>query len=555
MVPSLGVDGADADAVQLFVERAQAVHPGFSLDDEAAAEAVAVICRRLDGIPLAIELAAARMVSMTPIDVRDRLGDRFRLLSGGRRRAERHQTLRHTVAWSYDLLTDRERFVLGRCAAFPGGFNLASITHLCDLDEYTVLDVVDSLVRKSLVTLEQLDGHARYGMLETIRQFATEHLAATDTIAEVWDRHARYFAAQAVAHWDIWDGPRIRVALDWVDVEFANLRAGFRWAADHHDVEVAAAIAAHTTMISWIRQRYESVGWAEEILQAATATKLVQLPRLYTAASLCLYAGRPDAAVAYAETAAELETDPRYDPFPTGHATNWAGPLHVHRSRRDVGQHGRRPAPGLRRTLGGALKTWVLPAVGRAEEARTLADDALAAARGHGNPVWITVALAGHGRAFADTDPARARRALVVDPNLARREPARPPRSLRRVRCGRTGSRPRRHRPSPAAAGLRPRRLPPGRGPQPSASPSHTWPYFFDRTGPPTAAATLYGASTRTESNSVVVGLPDAVSRLRSQLGHAFDASAATGAAMDFGEAVAYARQLIRVTGRSGELT
>ena len=325
-VPSLGVDGADADAVQLFVERAQAVHPGFSLDDETGAEAVAVICRRLDGIALAIELAAARMVSITPIDVRDRLDDRFRLLSGGRRRAERHQTLRHTVAWSYDLLTDRERFVLGRCAAFPGGFNLASITHLCDLDEYTVLDVVDSLVRKSLVTVEQLDGHARYGMLETIRQFATEHLAATDTIAEVWDRHARYFAAQAVAHWDIWDGPRIRVALDWVDVEFANLRSGFRWAADHHDVEVAAAIAAHTTMISWIRQRYESVGWAEEILEAATAANLVQLPRLYTAASICVYTGRPAAAVAYAETAAELETDPRYDPFPPGMPPCGRGP-------------------------------------------------------------------------------------------------------------------------------------------------------------------------------------------------------------------------------------
>ena len=216
---------------------------------------------------MAIELAAARMVSMTPQDVRDRLDDRFRLLAGGRRGVERHQTLRHAVAWSYDLLDDDERLVLGRCAVFAGGFDLAAATHLCDpFDEYTVLDVLDSLVRKSLITVEQHGGHARYGMYETIRQFAEEQLAATDNIADIRDRHARYFAAQAVAHWDLWDGPGQRVALDWVDVEFANLRAGFRWAADRHDLVTATAIAAHTTLLGQVLMRYESVGWAEEIL-------------------------------------------------------------------------------------------------------------------------------------------------------------------------------------------------------------------------------------------------------------------------------------------------
>ena len=171
--------------------------------------------------------------------MRDRLGDRFRLLSGSRRGLERHQTLRHAVEWSYDLLDDDERAVLDRCSVFADGFDLAAATHLCGddgLDEYTVLDLLDSLVRKSLVTAEQVGGHARYGMLETIRQFAEDQLAATGTIDEVRDRHARYFAEQAVAHWDIWDGPRQRVAVDWVDVELANLRAGFRWAADQGDL-------------------------------------------------------------------------------------------------------------------------------------------------------------------------------------------------------------------------------------------------------------------------------------------------------------------------------
>jgi predicted ATPase len=183
-VPSLDIaGGANSAAVELFVERAHAVKPDFAPGVGADSEAVAEICRRVDGIALAIELAAARMVSMSPQDVRDRLGDRFRLLSGSRRGLERHQTLRNTVQWSYDLLDDGERAVLGCCSVFADGFDLAAAAHLCDgLDEYTVLDRLDSLVRKSLVTSEQVGSHARYAMLETIRQFAEEQLAATGSI-------------------------------------------------------------------------------------------------------------------------------------------------------------------------------------------------------------------------------------------------------------------------------------------------------------------------------------------------------------------------------------
>ncbi|MFN0027214.1 MAG: ATP-binding protein [Acidimicrobiales bacterium] len=115
-VPSLDVsDGADSAAVELFMERARAVNPGFGMRSEADAAAVMEICGRLDGIALAIELAAARMVAMSAQDVRDRLGDRFRLLAGVRRGLERHQTLRHAVGWSFDLLEDTERAVLQRC--------------------------------------------------------------------------------------------------------------------------------------------------------------------------------------------------------------------------------------------------------------------------------------------------------------------------------------------------------------------------------------------------------------------------------------------------------
>ena len=200
-VPSLDVAaGAGSAAVELFVERAQAVNPAFVLDNEADTTAVIEICRRLDGIALAIELAAARMVSMSPQDVRDHLGDRFRLLSGSRRGLERHQTLRQAVQWSYDLLSDDEQTVLDCSAVFADGFDLAAATEVCpadELDDYRLLDLLDSLVRKSLVTVQRDGGHARYGLLETIRQFAEDRLASTGAITDVRDRHSRYFARLA----------------------------------------------------------------------------------------------------------------------------------------------------------------------------------------------------------------------------------------------------------------------------------------------------------------------------------------------------------------------
>ena len=139
------------------------------------------ICRRLDGIPLAIELAASRMASMTAGEVRDRLDDRFRLLVGSRRGLERHQTLRHAVAWSYDLLDDAEKSLLERCSVFAGGFDLQSACAVGGFDgsdDYAVLDLLDALVRKSLLVADRSSGRTRFSMLETIRQFAEEQLVA-----------------------------------------------------------------------------------------------------------------------------------------------------------------------------------------------------------------------------------------------------------------------------------------------------------------------------------------------------------------------------------------
>jgi hypothetical protein len=565
-VPSLDVAaGVGSAAVELFVERARAVVPGFGLGDPDDAAAVIEICQRLDGMALAIELAAARMVSMNPAEVRDRLGDRFRLLSGSRRGLARHQTLRQAVGWSYDLLGEDERTVLQQVSVFAGGFDLAGAVAVCGSeDEYALLDVVDALVRKSLVTAEQVSGHTRYGLSETIRQFAEEQLAATGTIGEIRDRHASYFARLAVAHWGMWDGPGQRVALDWVEVEFANLRAGFRWAADQDDLATAAAIAAHTAMLAQPLERYEPTGWAEEILEAATAAELAQLPRLYTAASFCMYTGRPEAAVGYAQAAVALRADPRFDGFDPAWASYGEGLAHLF-----AGRLGRfieicanlaaQPGPGY--VLGQCGLLHALTMAGRAEEARAIAEDTLARARAHANPYCITLALYGSGLAFAQADPARALR--VLRDGLAYAQEHRLP----FLQGGM----------APVAAGLealhgdlgqaltlfdaaldRSQRIEQIRNQRKRAgnvtSVAAAIAFLavcFDRLDRPDIAATLYGASTNQAISQYVVELPAVVDHQRAVLGDAaFDQCVATGAAMDLAEAVGYARHHIELARR-----
>ncbi|MGZ4543406.1 MAG: ATP-binding protein, partial [Mycobacteriaceae bacterium] len=226
-VPSLDVGaGIDSAAVNLFVERAHSVAPRFSMAAPDEAEAVVEICARLDGIPLAIELAASRMASMTAGEVRDRLDQRFRLLVGSRRGLERHHTLRHAVAWSYDHLDDREKALLERCSVFAGGFDLQGACAVTSSDDdFVILDLLDALVRKSLLVTDRSSGRTRYSMLETIRQFAEDMLIARDDADEVRTAHARYFAGREADIMALWDSPRQREAYTWFTSELANLRA------------------------------------------------------------------------------------------------------------------------------------------------------------------------------------------------------------------------------------------------------------------------------------------------------------------------------------------
>jgi predicted ATPase/DNA-binding CsgD family transcriptional regulator len=411
-VPPLALDGgATSPAVALFVERARAVHPGFDLDDLANAEAVTEICRGLDGLALAIELAAARMVSLTPVDLQQRLlVDRFRMLTG----SKRQRSLRQTVGWSYDLLDDEECAVLRYASVFSGGFGLDAITDVVGADDpLDVLDWLDSLVRKSLVTVSHATGLVRYSLLETIRQFAEEELSTLGTLEPTRDCHARYFAREVMARWLRWNGPGFRDAVDWVEVEFSNLRAAFRWSAARNDVETAADIAAHSAVIGVSAELFETVGWVEEIIDAATAADVRRLPCVYAAAGYSCFTGRPEQAVAYAHTAVLLEENPKYDPFVPGLAGLIEALAQVYSGHLDRYVEitgGIAALPGARAF---GLPAYVdgLQATGRVDEAMELVEEAVAVARNLGNPWFIAYSLWIRGSVYAHVDPARARTA------------------------------------------------------------------------------------------------------------------------------------------------
>jgi predicted ATPase len=299
-VPSLDATaGVDSSAASLFFDRAHAVAPGIPLTPRSA---VVEICQRLDGIPLAIELAASRLMSMSVTELRDRLDDRFRLLVGSQRGLERHQTLRHAVQWSHDLLTDAEKGLLARCSVFAGGFDLAGACAVTgSVDDLVTLDLLDSLVRKSLLVVHRTFEPTRFSMLETIRQFGEEQLVQTGEADAVRAAHARYFAERETDVYILWDSPRQRETYTWLTVELANLRTAFRWATDHGDLDAAAAIAIYTTILGLCSQQYEPISWAEELIEPAKAIQHPRLAQLYVSAAQCYATGRVDEAVTYIE--------------------------------------------------------------------------------------------------------------------------------------------------------------------------------------------------------------------------------------------------------------
>ena len=416
LVPSLDVGaGIDSASATLFVERARSVAQRFSLAGAEEAAAVVDICQRLDGIPLAIELAASRMASMTASEVRDRLDHRFRLLVGSRRGIARHHTLRHAVAWSYDLLDDAEKALLERCSVFAGGFDLQSacaVAGFGDSDDFTLLDRLDALVRKSLLIADRSRGRTRFSMLETIRQFAEEQLVASGAAVDVRNAHARHFAGRETDILALWDSPRQREAYDWFTTELANLRTAFRWAADRGDLDDAAAIATYAPL-GYLVGNYEPIAWGEELIEPARAVDHPRLAALYVTASLCWMPGRIEEAVGYADAGQTVIGSG--GEVPSGGEGVLGGVyLVIGQPERCVEWCRAQLARGRdTHTLTRAYLVATLAVAGAGEEARAAANGLIEAAEATHNPYALANALRAYGSAFRDADPVRALEALL----------------------------------------------------------------------------------------------------------------------------------------------
>jgi predicted ATPase len=414
-VPSLDVNaGTESAAVNLFLDRAHSVVSDFSLAQPGEADAVVEICRRLDGIPLAIELAAARMASMTAGEVRDRLDQRFRLLVGSRRGLARHQTLRHAVAWSYDHLDDAEKPLLERCSVFAGGFDLQSACAVMGSDDdFATLDLLDALVRKSLLVADRSGGRTRFAMLETIRQFAEDQLVARGEASKIRAAHSRYFAGREADIMALWDSPRQREAYDWFTVEFANLRTAFRWAADHGDLDVAAPIASYAGWLGTAVQTLEPISWAEELIEAARAVDHPRLATLYVIASQCYMTGRIEAAVRYCDAGQIVLGSSRDAPPYSTEAV--LGLVYL-----VIGQPERlaelcRAQLARRHDTHVHIRSWLVAALllaGSGEEAMDCADGLIEAAEATSNPFFLALTLSAYGVAFRDADPVGALNAV-----------------------------------------------------------------------------------------------------------------------------------------------
>jgi predicted ATPase/DNA-binding winged helix-turn-helix (wHTH) protein len=276
-----GTPGAsgNAPAVQLFAERASAANPRFALDD-AATGPVVRICRRLDGMPLAIELAAARVSTLSVNEIEARLDERFRLLRGVRRGGDpRHQALQDAMQWSYDLLSAEEQRLFDELAIFAGQFDLAAAAAVCgDRDELDALDLVTSLAERSMIAVRApLGGDARYEMLETLRDYGRSKLdgAAARTLAT---RHATYYAGLAVDVAARQRGAGEPAANARAEASFADLRTAQRFAVQRGDIDTALTLIGSLREYAMRSMRYEALGWADAALQLPGATEHALAP-------------------------------------------------------------------------------------------------------------------------------------------------------------------------------------------------------------------------------------------------------------------------------------
>ena len=313
-------DAEASEAVRLFADRAVSVDPSFTLRESNVASVVE-ICQRLDGIPLAIELAASRVSAMSPDDIAMRLGDRFRLLAGGRRTAvPRQQTLHALIDWSWDLLTDDDRRLLRRLSVFTGGWTAPMAARVVGdgpdaLDPLDVIDGLTRLVDRSLVLVDR--DTMRYRMLETIRQYAREQLISAGEASAVADRHLAVYVALAIEAEEPSRGPAMIDWLDRLDAEIDNLGAALEWSLEAEPwtaVRMATALLPYWAVRVMSEDNDARIVAAVEIARARVmdvpdadlAEQALAARLLGEAARLWAMSGRANEAIAWAEDASRL---------------------------------------------------------------------------------------------------------------------------------------------------------------------------------------------------------------------------------------------------------
>jgi non-specific serine/threonine protein kinase len=286
-------------AIQLFLERVRASRLGFALTTQDA-WAVVQICRRLDGIPLAIELAAARIGVLSVMQIEARLDDCFRLLAGGSRTdVPHHRTLRAAIDWSYDLLAPAEQALFRRLSVFAGGWTPEAAEAIGDGD---VLERLAQLVVKSLVVVDDQGEQARYRLLETVRQYGLDKLAVAGESTQTRDRHLAGCLELAVRVTSHPQGADRRAWLDEVEIEYDNLREALRWASESNQIELGLRLAGALGRF-WIIRGYPGEGrrWLGELLAADTQGSAARAAALLSAGSLASLQGDSERAMALGE--------------------------------------------------------------------------------------------------------------------------------------------------------------------------------------------------------------------------------------------------------------
>jgi predicted ATPase/class 3 adenylate cyclase len=414
---------AGADAVQLFIERAGAVDADFALDAQNA-PAVASVCRRLDGVPLAIELAAARVTAMSPAELASGLDRRFEMLAGGRRRAvQRHQTLRAAIDWSYELLSAPEQRLLARLAVFAGGATRDAIEAVCagePIEPREVFELLIGLVDRSLVVAQRDAPTTRYRLLETIREYGEERLAEHGETHVLRARHAEYYVDVVAKISEEVHGRHQKEAGRQLSVEHENVLGAANFAIDTDDADLGLRLVRNTPAWGW-QIGYELRVPVDAILGLTGASQHPLYP--YGLALAALYAGTRGDAVATKRlsdralgTVPDFASDPVISFVVAGargalafSIGDWDELINLEETAAREAQ-----VAGMRADSANALAAAALghTMAGDTDAAAPLAGEALAIARDVGAPTLIAGALSALAGAIADRDPQRAQALL-----------------------------------------------------------------------------------------------------------------------------------------------